>query len=170
MSSLGLQVGFEVSPVPMERTKRRGWLLHRQISHNLGITGIDDDGWNHMQRNLDRVRSNTQGPVHERNLSEPVAAAHRRTGTCATSNASWSTPQAMALRHGAAHHDRLPDRGRAARRAGRDPAVNRSQLHHAIRAACAIADVDRVIVVGSQSILGSFDVDELPPVTTFVRR
>lgn len=43
--------------------------------------------------------------------------------------------------------------------------MNRSQLHHAIRAACAIADVDRVIVVGSQSILGSFDVDELPPVT-----
>lgn len=69
MSSLGLQVGFEVSPVPMERTKRRNWLLHRQISHNLGITGIDDDGWNRMQRNLDRVRSNTQGPVHERNLN-----------------------------------------------------------------------------------------------------
>lgn len=69
MSSLGLQVGFEVSPVPMERTKRRSWLLHRQISHNLGITGIDDDGWNRMQRNLDRVRSNTQGPVHERNLN-----------------------------------------------------------------------------------------------------
>lgn len=43
--------------------------------------------------------------------------------------------------------------------------MNRQQLYHAIRAACAIAGVDRVIVVGSQSILGSFDVDELPPVT-----
>ncbi len=68
LSSLGLQVGFEVSPVPMERTKRRSWLLHRLISHQLGITGIDDSGWERMQRNLDRVRSNTQGPVHERNL------------------------------------------------------------------------------------------------------
>lgn len=43
--------------------------------------------------------------------------------------------------------------------------MNRQQLHHAIRAACAIAGIDRVIVVGSQSILGSFDIDELPPVT-----
>lgn len=43
--------------------------------------------------------------------------------------------------------------------------MNRQQLHHAIRAACAIAGVDRVVVVGSQSILGSFDVDELPAVT-----
>ncbi len=43
--------------------------------------------------------------------------------------------------------------------------MNREQLHHAIRAACAIAGVDRVIVAGSQSILGSFDINELPPVT-----
>ena len=43
--------------------------------------------------------------------------------------------------------------------------MNRQQLYHAIRAACAIAAVDRVIVVGSQSILGSFDIDELPRVT-----
>jgi len=43
--------------------------------------------------------------------------------------------------------------------------VNRPQLYHAIRAACAIAGIDRVIVVGSQAILGSFDIDELPPVT-----
>lgn len=45
--------------------------------------------------------------------------------------------------------------------------MNRQQLYHAIRAACAIASVDRVIVVGSQSILGSFDTDQLPPVTHF---
>lgn len=68
MSSLGLRVDFDVSPVPMERTKRRSWLLHRQVSHKLGVTGIDDSGWERMQRNLNRVRSNTQGPVHERNL------------------------------------------------------------------------------------------------------
>jgi len=43
--------------------------------------------------------------------------------------------------------------------------VNRQQLYHAIRASCAIAGVERVIVVGSQSILGSFDIDELPDVT-----
>lgn len=40
--------------------------------------------------------------------------------------------------------------------------MNRQQLFHAIRAACVIAAVDRVIVVGSQSILGSFDTDQLP--------
>lgn len=43
--------------------------------------------------------------------------------------------------------------------------MNRQQLYHAIRAACGIAGVDRVIVVGSQAILGSFDIDELPAVT-----
>lgn len=68
LSSMGLQAVFDVSPVPLERTKRRSWLLHRQISHKLGITGIDDSGWERMQHNLDRVRSNTQGYVHERNL------------------------------------------------------------------------------------------------------
>lgn len=45
--------------------------------------------------------------------------------------------------------------------------MNRQQLYHAIRAACAIATVDRVIVVGSQSILGTFDTHQLPPVTHF---
>lgn len=68
LSGLGLQVGFNVSPVPMERTKRRSWLLHREISHKLGVSGIDESEWDRMQRNLDRVRSNTQGAVHERNL------------------------------------------------------------------------------------------------------
>ena len=68
LSSLGLMVNVELSPVPMERTKRRSWLLHRQISHKLGNTGIEDSGWERMQRNLDRVRSNIQGPIHERNL------------------------------------------------------------------------------------------------------
>ncbi|WP_415086680.1 helix-turn-helix domain-containing protein [Micropruina sp.] len=68
LSSLGLQVGFDVSLVPMERTKRRSWLLHRQISRKLGMSGIDDSGWERMQRNLDRMRSNVQGRVHERNL------------------------------------------------------------------------------------------------------
>ena len=68
LSGLGLRVGFNVSPVPMERTKRRSWLLHREISHKLGVSGIDESGWDRMQRNLERVRSNTQGAVHERNL------------------------------------------------------------------------------------------------------
>ena len=40
--------------------------------------------------------------------------------------------------------------------------MNRSQLWHAIRAACSIADLDSIVVVGSQSILGSFDDDQLP--------
>ncbi|MDR1079036.1 MAG: hypothetical protein LBL55_10370 [Propionibacteriaceae bacterium] len=44
--------------------------------------------------------------------------------------------------------------------------MNRRQLWHAIRAACSIADIDSVIIVGSQSILGSFDEEELPRRTT----
>lgn len=68
LSSLGLQVEFDLDPVPMERTKRRSWLLHRQISRKLGTTGIDDSGWERMQRNLDRMRANVQGPIHERNV------------------------------------------------------------------------------------------------------
>lgn len=68
LSSLGIHVEFDLSPVRMERTKQRSWLLHRRISHKLGTTGIDSSGWELMQRNLDRVRQNTQGYVHERNL------------------------------------------------------------------------------------------------------
>ena len=68
LSSLGLHVDFDVVPVQMERTKLRSWGLHRQISRKLGAVGIDDSGWERMQRNLDRVRSNVQGPIHERNI------------------------------------------------------------------------------------------------------
>jgi hypothetical protein len=40
--------------------------------------------------------------------------------------------------------------------------VNREQLAHVLRSACKIADDVDVLVIGSQSILGSFDEDELP--------
>jgi hypothetical protein len=41
--------------------------------------------------------------------------------------------------------------------------VNRAQLAHVLRAACAITGDPAMRVVGSQSILGSFDEDDLPP-------
>jgi hypothetical protein len=40
--------------------------------------------------------------------------------------------------------------------------MRRDQLEHAIRAACQIINRPEVIVVGSQSILGTFREDELP--------
>jgi hypothetical protein len=40
--------------------------------------------------------------------------------------------------------------------------MRRDQLEHAIRTACQIIGHDAVVVVGSQSILGSFTEDELP--------
>lgn len=40
--------------------------------------------------------------------------------------------------------------------------MRRDQLEHAIRAACAILDRDEVIIVGSQSILGTWDECEMP--------
>jgi hypothetical protein len=44
--------------------------------------------------------------------------------------------------------------------------VNRQQLAHLLRSACVVAhDVD-VLVLGSQSILGSFDEEDLPPQAT----
>jgi hypothetical protein len=44
--------------------------------------------------------------------------------------------------------------------------VNRQQLAHLLRSACTVAhDVD-VLVLGSQSILGSFDEADLPPEAT----
>lgn len=44
--------------------------------------------------------------------------------------------------------------------------MRRQDLAHVLRAACAVAEDDHSLVLGSQSILGSFDEDELPPVTT----
>ena len=68
LSSLGVQVDFEVVPIRLERTKLRSWLLHRRISQKLASIGVDESGWDRMRRNLGRVRSNSQGTVHERNL------------------------------------------------------------------------------------------------------
>lgn len=49
--------------------------------------------------------------------------------------------------------------------------MNYQQLCHAIRSACAITreqgiPIDSVIIVGSQSVLGSFDAAKLPPAAT----
>jgi hypothetical protein len=44
--------------------------------------------------------------------------------------------------------------------------MRRDQLEHAIRTACQIIGRREVIVVGSQSILGTFREDQLPPAAT----
>ena len=44
--------------------------------------------------------------------------------------------------------------------------MRREQLEHAIRAACQIIGHHEVIVVGSQSILGTYSEDQLPPAAT----
>jgi hypothetical protein len=42
--------------------------------------------------------------------------------------------------------------------------MTRNELAHVLRAAARIADDPHILVIGSQSILGSFDEDELPEV------
>ena len=44
--------------------------------------------------------------------------------------------------------------------------MRRDQLEHAIRTACQIIGRREVIVVGSQSILGTFREDQLPAAAT----
>jgi hypothetical protein len=44
--------------------------------------------------------------------------------------------------------------------------MRRDQLEHAIRTACQIIEHHEVIVVGSQSILGTYDERQLPPAAT----
>lgn len=44
--------------------------------------------------------------------------------------------------------------------------MNRQQLAHILRSACKIVGDKDVLVIGSQSILGSYDEDELPPEAT----
>ena len=44
--------------------------------------------------------------------------------------------------------------------------MRRDQLEHAIRAACQIIGTSEVIIVGSQSILGTFDEEVLPAAAT----
>ena len=40
--------------------------------------------------------------------------------------------------------------------------MNREQLAHVLRAASAIVDDRDILIIGSQSLLGSFDEDVLP--------
>jgi hypothetical protein len=44
--------------------------------------------------------------------------------------------------------------------------MNRQQLAHLLRSACQVAHDADVLVIGSQSILGSFEEDDLPPEAT----
>jgi hypothetical protein len=44
--------------------------------------------------------------------------------------------------------------------------MNRQQLAHILRAACEVTGDPDVVVVGSQSILGTYDEDDLPPAAT----
>lgn len=44
--------------------------------------------------------------------------------------------------------------------------MDRQQLAHLLRAACKVADDEDVLVLGSQSILGTYDEDDLPPQAT----
>jgi len=44
--------------------------------------------------------------------------------------------------------------------------MRRAELEHAIRAACAIIKRHEVLLIGSQSILGSFTEDQLPALAT----
>lgn len=44
--------------------------------------------------------------------------------------------------------------------------MKRQELAHILRAACAIAGDHDVLVIGSQSILGTFDEDDLPAPAT----
>ena len=45
--------------------------------------------------------------------------------------------------------------------------MNREQLSHLLRAASRIADEEQIVVIGSQSILGTFDETQLPPEAVF---
>ncbi len=44
--------------------------------------------------------------------------------------------------------------------------MKRAQLEHVARAPGSIVGVDRILVIGSQSILGSYDEGDLPPEVT----
>jgi len=44
--------------------------------------------------------------------------------------------------------------------------VKRAELAHVLRAACGVADDPRILVIGSQAILASFDDSELPEAAT----
>lgn len=44
--------------------------------------------------------------------------------------------------------------------------MRRDQLEHLLRAACTVIDEDEVLVIGSQSILGSYSQQVLPPRAT----
>jgi transcriptional regulator with XRE-family HTH domain len=66
LSSLGVQVSFDVSLVRMERTKLRSWMLHRAVSRKL--VDVGDKDWERLSRNLEHVRLATRGQPHERNI------------------------------------------------------------------------------------------------------
>jgi len=66
MSALGVQASVTISPLSMERTKLRSWMLHREVSRKLA--NVTEPDWEQMSRTLARVRSGVQGQPHERNI------------------------------------------------------------------------------------------------------
>lgn len=56
-----------LKPFPeLERTKLRSLLLHTAIAEK--IEHFDEDSWAKMNRNLARVRANTRGNYHQKNI------------------------------------------------------------------------------------------------------
>lgn len=64
---LGVQVSVSVTPVRMERTKYRSWLLHREVLRKTR-DGLSDEDWVRLGRTPDQVRVRAQGPRHLRNI------------------------------------------------------------------------------------------------------
>nr|WP_300147598.1 hypothetical protein [Propionicimonas sp.] len=59
---LGVQVSVSVTPVRMERTKYRSWLLHREVLRKTR-DGLSDEDWVRLGRTPDQVRVRAQGHV-----------------------------------------------------------------------------------------------------------
>ena len=64
LDAMGVEVSLDVHRVAMERTKRRSWMLHRELARSVGPR-MDLAWWDRIAINLDQVRSSVSGRPHE---------------------------------------------------------------------------------------------------------
>ena len=116
-------------------------------------------------RNLKRLRGSVQGQPHVRNLGRWQQLVRDRDVPGLRHVMTGVDTDSVEMRE-VSPMGGLTSQDERSEVLGVGRLMRRDQLEHAIRNACQIIQHSELIVVGSQTILGTYDEDELPAAAT----